>query len=144
MAKDSIPIRQFIKNYRAGLYKPLDVKTQCNAGWYDWFCKGTLLPKKTITLADKLLSLLPSYKIDIDKQYVFFKNNCPMAGNLYDSFSVCDLETGDVVLWVTPHNGHWGDDFGKAQVYAVRDDPDAKAPIINGTWRDVVKFFKEI
>ena len=43
---------------------------------------------------------------DTEKVYVFFKNNCPMFGSLYDDFRICDLETGDVIWTVIAKCGH--------------------------------------
>jgi len=40
--------------------------------------------------------------IDTEKHFVFFKNNCPGQGRLYDDFRICDIETGDVVFCVIP------------------------------------------
>jgi len=46
--------------------------------------------------------------------YVFFKNNCPMSGPLYDSFSICDCKSGDVLYWVTGKSGH----SGQAEIFS--------------------------
>jgi hypothetical protein len=37
-----------------------------------------------------------------------------MSGPLYDSFSICDRESGDVLFWVTPKSGH----SGKAEIFS--------------------------
>ena len=46
--------------------------------------------------------------VDLDSTYVFFKNNCPMDGPLYDDFRICDIESGNVLYTVTPKCGHSG------------------------------------
>ena len=55
--------------------------------------------------------------VDQEKTYVFFKNDCPMVGPLYDAFSICDIESGNVLYWVTPKSGH----TGKAEIVKAPD-----------------------
>ena len=106
--------------------------------WYDWFCKDSSLKRKGEALLKKLKVIASSSKFDNDKCYVFFKNNCPCYGNLYDDFRICDKETGDVLYCVIPKSGFKRDE-GRAQVYGV--DNDFKEPLIEGTWRDVKAWF---
>ena len=50
-----------------------------------------------------------------------------MSGPLYDSFSICDRESGDVLFWVTGKSGH----TGKAEAFSSAigfDKPLAEAP----------------
>ena len=77
------------------------------ANFYDWFCRVSSLPNKGLALMKKVKSIvkvLPN--LDLEKTYVFFKNNCPCVGNLYDSFSICDLESGNVLYWVGINIGY--------------------------------------
>lgn len=106
--------------------------------WYDWFCRDTSLKRKGEALLKKLKVIASSDKFDNDKCYVFFKNNCPCYGNLYDDFRICDKETGDVLYCVVPKSGFKRDE-GRAQVYGV--DNDFKEPLVEGTWRDVKAWF---
>ena len=106
--------------------------------WYDWFCRDTSLKRKVEALLKKLKVIASSNKFDNDKCYVFFKNNCPCYGNLYDDFRICDKETGDVLYCVVPKSGFKRDE-GRAQVYGV--DNDFKEPLVEGTWRDVKAWF---
>ena len=106
--------------------------------WYDWFCKEASLKRKGEALLKKLKVIASSNKFDNDKCYVFFKNNCPCVGNLYDDFRICDKETGDVLYCVIPKSGHKCDE-GHAQVYGV--DNDFREPIVEGTWREVKAWF---
>lgn len=106
--------------------------------WYDWFCRETSLKRKGEALLKKLKVIASSDKFDNDKCYVFFKNNCPCYGNLYDDFRICDKETGDVLYCVVPKSGFKRDE-GRAQVYGV--DNDFKEPLVEGTWRDVKAWF---
>lgn len=137
MAK-SISIREFISNFNAGKYNSKDFETQVAAGWYDWFCKTSSLRDKTYALVPKIKQLLASPKINQDTMYVFFKNNYPMQGSLYDDFRFCDMTTGNVIYTVTPSCGHESQ-WHEAQVWGYENE--FEEPIIAGTWTDVVKFF---
>jgi hypothetical protein len=106
--------------------------------WYDWFCRKALLRAKGDRLLEKLGEIAESTKFDNDKCYVFFKNNCPCVGSLYDDFRICDKETGDVLYCVIPRSGHKCDK-GHAQVYGV--DNDWSEPLVDGSWRKVVAWF---
>ena len=80
-------------------------------GFYDWFCSDRAFEakgKKLMNQVIKFVAALPHH-LDTRKCYVFFKNNCPMSGPLYDSFSICDIESGDVLYWVTGKSGHTGE-----------------------------------
>jgi len=70
--------------------------------FYDWFCKDRALERRSGILFSRLKTFLKHVDIDLEKTYVFFKNNCPLGGPLYDDFRICDLETGNVLYTVTP------------------------------------------
>jgi hypothetical protein len=89
------------------------------SGFYDWFCKDSSLEAKSKTLMNKVIKLMESGKVNINaaEAYVFFKNNCPMSGPLYDSFAICNKE-GDVIVWATAKSGH----TGKAEINFFQGD----------------------
>lgn len=92
--------------------------------FYDWFCKDSSLEKKAVKLFKNVKSFVKARPdIDLDSTYVFFKNNCPVNGNLYDSFSICDRKTGDVLFWVTPKSGHKCYADEPAQMYDYSNRP---------------------
>lgn len=134
-------LRNWIKKFDEGAFSRTDIHTQCAAGWYDWFCKDHMLRKKLYALAPKVKQIAQSSKVDLDKHYVFFKNNCPMYGNLYDDFRICDLETGAVIYTITPKEGHHSTQKGKASSVWGRDADGEFVCLVQGTWRDVRKFF---
>lgn len=71
--------------------------------FYDWFCSDGSLKRRATTLMKHVRDIALSPKFDINKTYVFFKNNCPMwVNSTYDDFRICDLETGDVLYTVQP------------------------------------------
>jgi len=76
--------------------------------FYDWFCKDKALKGKATKLYKQVKRWVKFRNTDTEKVYVFFKNNCPVNGPLYDDFRICDLETGDVIWNVTAKNGHSG------------------------------------
>lgn len=91
-----ITLKEWINNFVSGEYDNNDFKTQVDAGWYDWFCKGSSLANKTKRMGGIIKQIKKGGKIDLDNWYVWFKNNCPMVGPLYDDFRFADLKTGNV------------------------------------------------
>jgi hypothetical protein len=125
-------ITELLANPNVGGY---DEKGNFDCGiWYDWFCKDASLIRRGASLLKKVQAISKSNKFDNDKCYVFFKNNCPMNGPLYDSFSICDIETGDVLYWVTAKSGH----SGLAEVASRDNDYNI---IIKGSWKEVKDYF---
>jgi len=145
-------LAEFVTRFKAGEFDAPDVHTQCAAGWFDWFCRDKSLANKTKRLGRLVCRIADSKKFDASKVYVFFKNNCPMVGTLYDSFSICDKESGDVLFWVTPSVGYKSE-HNQAQVYDILNpvydpkDPDPvletknKLPNVEGKVKDIVEFF---
>jgi hypothetical protein len=129
-------LKQWLEEYSKGTFAATDTHTQCNAGWWDWFCRDTSLATKTRKLAPKVKRIAKSSKINTDKVYVWFKNNCPLYGDkkLYDDFRIADPETQDVIYTIVPRTPHgisevWGKENGFSN------------PIVSGNWKDVLNFF---
>lgn len=136
--KTEMNITTFVTRFLNNEFITNDRKTQIEAGWYDWFCRDTSLAAKTQKLGKKVIQLMNSEKIDVEKNYVFFKNNCPGWGSLYDDFRICDIETGDVLYTITPASGHTSDK-GRASVWGKENN--FAFPLVEGNWRDVKAFF---
>jgi hypothetical protein len=83
--------------------------------FYDWFCKDSALERKANILFPKVKKFIESTQVDILDTYVFFKNNCPVNGPLYDDFRICD-ENG-VLFTVIPKCGH----SGKAEIWGKNE-----------------------
>ena len=131
-------INQWIENFKKGAYLSPDRETQINAGWYDWFCKDSSLAGKTKSLGKKLIQIAKSPKINPETSYVFFKNNCPCFGSLYDDFRICDIESGKVIYTITPKSGHevqkgLGDVWGSENNF--------KEPLFEGSWKEIKDWF---
>lgn len=104
--------------------------SMAQAGWYDWFCNDNELFDRLYKLVDTLRKVATSPKIDTTKTYVFFKNNCPITGPLYDSFSICNLKDGEVLLWLGKLNrGCYGENFSG---WELRDYTSEKCVLIRG------------
>lgn len=106
--------------------------------WYDWFCKSSSLPAKTQKLGVKVCQIANSHLINPRTTYVWFKNNCPMVGSLYDDFRICDRKTGEVLYTVVPRSG-FKKDNNKAMVYGKLNG--FKEPLASGTWSDIKRYF---
>lgn len=108
--------------------------------WFDWWCPDSRLPTKTLKLVALLRQLTFSPKININQSYVLFKNNCPLEGNLYDDFRICDLKAKKVLYCIVPVSGHTVHK-GRSEVWDFVVNPDAQEPVVTGTWNDVKAYF---
>ena len=135
---EKVSLRKWIEMFDNGEFENPDFDTQVKAGWYDWFCKDASLASKTKKLAPKVKKIANSWKVNIDTMYVFFKNNCPMDGSLYDDFRICDIGTGKVIWTITPKVGHT---YKKnlSEVWGKENSFDG--PIVSGTWKQVLNYF---
>jgi hypothetical protein len=105
--------------------------------FYDWFCRDASLNRKAQSLMTKVKKFVKVAQVDLDKTYVFFKNNCPMVGSLYDDFRICDKESGDVIYTVTPSCGHKRSK-GVAHVWGKANE--FKEPLFDAeSWSQLIK-----
>jgi len=113
MAKATL--RQQLEAFDKGIYLDSKGEESWCYTFYDWFCQDSSLKRKSDTLFRQVKRFVAANpKINQDKTYVFFKNNCPVGGPLYDSFSICDNEKDEVIYWVTGKSGH----TNQAEVYS--------------------------
>ena len=97
---DQMNVREWQVAFNNGEFDAPDLDTQCDAGWYDWFCKDTSLKNKTKKMGNIVKCVKDGGRINLDTSYVWFKNNCPCVGRLYDDFRFADLETGNVLYTI--------------------------------------------
>lgn len=83
-------VRDWQRRYANHEYDSKDRRTQCNAGWFDWFCNDEDLAEKTDEYGRLILDIKDGGKIDLDRFNVWFKNNCPCVGPLYDDIRFSD------------------------------------------------------
>ena len=105
-------------------------------GFWDWFCSDKALAGKSRKLCGNVCVITKlTKKFDPKKVYVWFKNNCPCSGSLYDDLRISDLETHDVLYTIVPHDGR----TGLSEVWGSEND--FSKPLVEGTWEDVKQFF---
>ena len=80
--RDELSVRQWQEKFQAGAFNGKDTATQCTAGWYDWFCRDEALANRLQKIAKVVMGITDPFILD--NYYVWFKNNCPVAGPLYD------------------------------------------------------------
>lgn len=122
-------IKEWITRFLNNEFDKNDFKTQVAAGWWDWFCKDESLRNKTYKMGKIVKQVKDGGKVDMDNWYVWFKNNCPMNGPLYDDFRFARKDTRDVMFTIQidccwskhkysvygrkPVNGTWEDHFSE-------------------------------
>jgi hypothetical protein len=108
-------LKQQLAAFEQGKFMDSDGSESECYNFYDWFCSDKALKGKSEKLFKAVKRFVEKYNVDTSSVYVFFKNNCPMNGPLYDDFRICDIETGDVIWTVTPKCGH----SGKAEIWGT-------------------------
>ena len=93
-------VREWQVAFNNGEFDAADLYTQIDAGWYDWFCKDTSLKNKTKKMGNIVKCVKDGGRINLDTSYVWFKNNYPCVGRLYDDFRFSNLETGNVLYTI--------------------------------------------
>ena len=93
-------LRTWIESFNKGDFDSKDLQTQIKAGWYDWFCKDESLANKTKRMGNIVKQFKDGGKVNLETMYVWFKNNCPLAGPLYDDFRIADIESGDTLFTI--------------------------------------------
>jgi hypothetical protein len=78
---------------------------RCNM-FYDWFCSDKSLERRALAFIPKLKFLVKEGIIDGDKCYVWFKNNCPVVGTLYDDMRISNIKTDIFLGGFCPRTGH--------------------------------------
>ncbi len=137
--KDRISFKEWMDNYLEGKYESPDTKTMIEAGWYDWFCKDLSLKNRLERMIPMVIKIYRSKKIDINKTYIWFKNNCPMDGSLYDDFRIANIKTGDVIYTIIPKSGHESEKDHRSMVWGKENDFDGA--LVKGKLKDIYEFF---
>ena len=108
-----------------------------NYFFYDWFCQEKALKIKSKLLMTKAEKVMTKLGLDPETHYVFFKNNCPAVGKLYDSFSICKMDGGDVVIWCAPSLGY-DSKAGMAELVDMRIRKDGEEGTITcNSWKEL-------
>ncbi|MDY0139921.1 MAG: hypothetical protein RBR50_09480 [Candidatus Izemoplasmatales bacterium] len=136
MTDKRMALKTWIHRFNDNEFESLDVKIQIDAGWYDWFCRDTSLKNKTKKMGNIIKQIKDDGKVDLNNMYVWFKNNCPINGPLYDDFRIANISDGATQL-IVQLDSPWED--AKYTVYSVDDFFD-KPVLLTNSSRVLVKW----
>lgn len=134
-----IKLSEWIQRFKSGEFDKPDTTTQIKAGWFDWFCRDSSLANKTIKMGNIIKQINAGGKVDLETSYVWFKNNCPLNGPLYDDFRIADIENNNNLL-VVQIDCVWND--SKYTVFE-RLDGFEKPVLQTDSSRELVKWFNK-
>ena len=134
-----IKLSEWIQRFKSGEFDKPDTTTQIKAGWFDWFCRDSSLANKTIQMGSIIKQIKAGGKVDLETSYVWFKNNCPLNGPLYDDFRIADIENNNN-LFVVQIDCVWNDT--KYTVFE-RLDGFEKPVFQTESSRELVKWFNK-
>lgn len=134
-----IKLSEWIERFKSGEFDRPDTTTQINAGWFDWFCRDTSLANKTKKMGNIIKQIKVGGKVDLETSYVWFKNNWPFNGPLFDDFRIADIETNNNLI-VIQIDCVWND--SKYTVYERLDGFDKPAYKTNSS-RELVKWLNK-
>jgi len=134
-----IKLSEWIQRFKSGEFDKPDTTTQIKAGWFDWFCRDSSLVNKTIKMGNIIKQIKVGGKVDLETSYVWFKNNCPLNGPLYDDFRIADIENNNN-LFVVQIDCVWND--SKYTVFE-RLDGFEKPVFQTESSRELVKWFNK-
>lgn len=138
MSKE-LSLRTWIDKFNHSDFDSRDLETQIKAGWYDWFCRDESLANKTKRMGNIVKQFRDSGKLKLDEMYVWFKNNCPLAGPLYDDFRIADIKSGDTLFTVQINCFR---EEKRYTVYGRQNDFDT--PLLNtDSIKELVKWFNQ-
>ena len=130
------PLKQQFEAFSEGKYLDSNGEESWCFNFYDWFCKESSLKGKANKLFPMARRFAEKMNINQDKHNVFFKNNCPLNGSLYDDFRICDVESGNVVWTIVPKSGH----TGECEIWGIQND--FKEAIFEG--KNLSEFYKTL
>jgi hypothetical protein len=134
-----IKLSEWIQRFNTGEFDKPDSKAQIEAGWFDWFCRDTSLANKTKKMGNIIKQIKIGGKVDLETSYVWFKNNCPLNGPLYDDFRIADIENNNN-LFVVQIDCVWND--SRYTVFE-RLDGFEKPVFQTDSSRELVKWFNK-
>lgn len=93
------------KSIKDFLENPIINSDSC-FNFYDWFCKDSSLEKRMLKLIPTVKFLVKYQIINPDTTYVWFKNNCPVDGQLYDDIRFSTIKDNAYLGGICPRSGH--------------------------------------
>lgn len=134
-------VDDWVIKFNNGDFDCVDIHTQIDAGWYDWFCKDESLPNKTKKLGKKVVQLASILSDEFKKDhYIWFKNNCPMVGSLYDDIRFTSILKDENTMVISPKDSHRE---GKVSIWLGSDYKKTKdGTVYIGDWRGAKEFIK--
>lgn len=110
--------------------------------WIQWECTERSLERRAVLLADKIMQIAASKRIDTQRLGVGFVNSQHGADTqaYMDEFVLYDLRNKNVEFRVIPYKKS---SDGKERAFVYHVSQGWKKPVFAGSWPDVRKWFRQ-
>lgn len=110
--------------------------------WIQWECTDRSLPRRAVQLAEKILQIADSKRLDPEHMAVGFVNSQHGADTqaFLDEFVFYDPSSGEIEYRVIPYRK---DVEGDDRAYVYHKSMGFRKPLFRGRWPDLRKWFNQ-
>lgn len=133
-AKEVVSLRDFVEAVKDRKEVPMV--------WLQWECTDRSLPRRAVQLAEKILQIAGSRRLDADQLAVGFINSQHGADTqaFLDEFVLYTPSNGEIEFRVVPYRKDANDED---RAYVFHKSMGFRKPLFRGRWPDLRKWFMQ-
>lgn len=147
--KKDLTIREMLVKYENGEFNTNDIDVAFELGWSIYVDDKSEIPYKSKFLIEKIkevLELSETKKFDIDNHYIAFSKEIPSSDekskHYYSKIMIFNKSTDVLIYTIIPTKPVYNNsEFVKTISEVWSRENDFNAPVISGSWVDVLNYF---